>query len=145
MSRRPVGVRVRVCGAPERERVEVGELGEDAGVRHDEAMETENSVIEVAFTKQGLGGGVVDHDEEAAYGHLVAIEHVAQPVWLCDSVEAERREERPDAAPGAGGTLVRAAARVLLSLRRMRMSTSLGSALSRSVRGGRRGGGDLCL
>jgi hypothetical protein len=40
---------------------------------------------------------------------------------------------------------VRAAARVLLSLRRMRMSTSLGSALSRSVRGGRRGGGDLCL
>jgi hypothetical protein len=40
---------------------------------------------------------------------------------------------------------VRAAARVLLSLRRMRTSTSLGSALSRSARGGRRRGGDLCL
>jgi hypothetical protein len=68
MSRRPVGirVRVRVCGAPERERVEVGELGEDATVRHGEAMETENNVMEVAFTKQGLGGGAVDHDEEAA-------------------------------------------------------------------------------
>jgi hypothetical protein len=47
---------------------------------------------------QGLGGGAISHDEEAAYGHLVAIEHAAQPVWLRSSVEAECREERPDAA-----------------------------------------------
>ena len=76
----------------------------------------------------------MDPDAEPADGHLVAVERVAQPAWVGGLVEAERREDRRSAQTRRQERerrLVWAAARVL-SLRRMRTRTSLGSALSRS-------------